>query len=219
MSLHVTVDLPIQLAVLEFEGIRVGRGDAAFAGLSACAARCRAETDTTAPGAVPGIETARTLFRTLGIDPTRRRPSSEAMLRRALKDQSLPQVNDLVDVGNWCSLDSLLPLGVYDRDRVRGGVVLRQGRPGESYAAISNRDINLDRRYLLADDEGPFGSPMTDSKRTCVTEATTNAAVFIYAPADFPTTRLEEHAGAFSERVERCCGGRTAVSRIERGRS
>ncbi len=215
----VTLDLPIRIGVLEFEGIRIDDGHEAFDGLTACAARHRADAiarGTSTPGAVPGVGHARVLFHTLGIDATRRRPSSEALLNRALKDKPLPRVNTLVDVGNWCSLDFLLPLGVYDRDKLRGTIALRAGRPGEAYEAIGDKVVNLAGRFLLADDDGPFGSPMTDSRRTCVSAATQNALVLIYAPSDYDFGRLDTQARVFAERVERCCGGRTArISLVE----
>ena len=152
--------------------------------------------------------------RTSRAAATKRRPSSEALLNRALKGKSLPRINSLVDTGNWCSLDFLLPLGLYDAGRVQGGVTLRRGREGEGYRAIGDRDINLAGRYLLADDEGSFGSPLTDSLRTAVTVATTEAVVLIYATLAYPPPTLAAHAQAMAGRVTTCCGGRTVENRL-----
>ncbi len=215
--LEVTIDLPIRMPVLVFDGLRVDGNEAAHRELVACGARYRAGADQRgehAPGSVEGVEHARDLFHALGIDPTKRRPSSEALLNRALKGKSLPRINSLVDVGNWCSLDFLLPLGLYDAARIRGGVTLRRGREGEGYRAIGDRDINLAGRYLLADDEGPFGSPLTDSLRTAVTVETTEAVVLIYAPLAYPQPPLAAHAQTMAERVTTCCGGRAVENRV-----
>ena len=54
------------------------------------------------------------MYRRFGVDPTKTRPSSEALLRRVRKGDALPRVNNLVDVINWCSLESQLPFGLYD---------------------------------------------------------------------------------------------------------
>ncbi|MBI3539693.1 MAG: hypothetical protein HY076_05420, partial [Candidatus Eisenbacteria bacterium] len=74
------------------------------------------------PADIPGVAETRALFHQLDMDPTKTRPSSEALLRRVLQGKGLPRVNAAVDVCNLCSLDHQLPLGLYDRDLVRGSV-------------------------------------------------------------------------------------------------
>ena len=125
----------------------------------------------------------RTLFKRVGLDPTKTRPSSEALLRRIRRGDALPRINTLVDVINWCSLESQLPFGLYDADRIRGGVTLRLGAPGESYAGIRKDDVHVGGRLTLADADGPFGNPTSDSARTMVTVDTTRALVVVFAPA------------------------------------
>ena len=78
------------------------------------------------------IAAVRTMYKRVGIDPTKRRPSSEALLRRVRKGQPLPRINSMVDVCNWCSLEFQLPYGLYDASRIQGDVMLRIGRGGES---------------------------------------------------------------------------------------
>jgi DNA/RNA-binding domain of Phe-tRNA-synthetase-like protein len=211
--LTLTLTLPILAALIEIEGVTVGAGGAAAAELEACARGWReraAAHGWASPGAVPGIDAARALFRALGIDPTKRRPSSEALLHRALRGHAMPAINPLVDAGNAWSLEHLLPLGLYDGDAIRGDVVLRRGGPGDVYEAISGARLDLDGRYLLADEDGPFGSPITDSKRTAVTTGTTRAAIVVYAPPAYGAARLREGADDLVRRVARLCGGRAA---------
>src|SRR6185436_10903063 len=74
---------------------------------------------------IPGVAETRALFHQLDVDPTKTRPSSEALLRRVLQGRGLPQVNAAVDVCNLCSLEDQLPLGLYDRDLVRGSIRVR----------------------------------------------------------------------------------------------
>ncbi|HEY8477204.1 MAG TPA: phenylalanine--tRNA ligase beta subunit-related protein, partial [Chloroflexota bacterium] len=88
------------------------------------------------PGQIPGLEPARALYRAVGEDPTKRRPSSEALLRRLLRGDDLYRVNTLVDVGNWCSVEFLLPISVLDLGQTEGAIVVRRGAPGEAYQAI-----------------------------------------------------------------------------------
>jgi DNA/RNA-binding domain of Phe-tRNA-synthetase-like protein len=208
--IDLTIMLPIRLAVIEIDGVRVNDDGTGFERLDACAqairARCRS-IGATSPSEVDGVQIARELFRSLGIDPTKRRPSSEALLKRVLSGKPMPRVNTLVDVGNWCSLDFLLPLGLYDAERIVGAVSLRRGEPGDGYEAIGDKIMNLEGRYLLADADGPFGSPITDSRRTAVNENTTRSAVFLYAPIEYDESRLDAQAHTMAERIVDICSG------------
>lgn len=146
-----------------------------------------------APGEIDGLAPARELYRAFGIDPTRTRPSSEALLRRVLQGKGLPRILNAVDVCTLCSLRFLLPIGLYDAGCVRGEVVLRRGRPGESYPGIRKDDVHLDGRPTLADAEGPFGNPTSDSLRTSVTPGTRALAMVIFAPSSCSRERLAAH--------------------------
>jgi len=147
----------------------------------------------------------RTMYKRAGIDPTKTRPSSEALLRRVRRGDELPRVNSLVDVVNWCSLESRLPFGLYDADRIHGSVELRLGRPGEEYAGIRKDTVHVTGRLTLADDRGPFGNPTSDSARTMVTEATTRVLVVIFAPVSIPPAVVDRVAATTAERIAEYC--------------
>jgi len=129
------------------------------------------------------VAAVRTMYKRVGLDPTKTRPSSEALLRRVRKGDPLPRINTLVDVCNWCSLEFQLPYGLYDAAHVEGDIELRLGREGESYPGIRKDDVHVAGRLTLADARGPFGNPTSDSARTMVTTATTSAIVVVFAPA------------------------------------
>ncbi|HXE80583.1 MAG TPA: phenylalanine--tRNA ligase beta subunit-related protein [Vicinamibacterales bacterium] len=148
----------------------------------------------------------RAMYRRTGLDPTRRRPSSEALLRRVLKGEPLPRINTAVDICNWCSLEFQLPYGLYDLDRVEGGVILRYGGEGESYPGIRKDDVHVAGRMTLADDRGPFGNPTSDSARTQVTTATTRILTVVFSPADFPRPELERVLDLTSGRLREFTG-------------
>ncbi len=145
----------------------------------------------------------RAMYWRVGIDPTKRRPSSEALLRRVLRGDSLPRVNTLVDVCNWCSLEFQLPYGLYDAQRLDGPVELRLGRPGEQYTGIRKDAVHVGERLTLADSIGAFGNPTSDSARTMVTPATRRALAVIFAPRDLPASVLEGAVQATSARATR----------------
>jgi DNA/RNA-binding domain of Phe-tRNA-synthetase-like protein len=152
----------------------------------------------------PGITAAvRGMYRAFGVDPTKTRPSSEALLRRVRKGEPLPRVNSAVDVINWCSLETRLPFGLYDADRIDGAVSVRLGHPGESYPGIRKDDVHVAGRLVVADGQGAFGNPTSDSLRTAVTGATTGLVIVVFAPSalaaevgtralDLTTTRLAQ---------------------------
>jgi DNA/RNA-binding domain of Phe-tRNA-synthetase-like protein len=150
----------------------------------------------------------RTMYKRVGIDPTKTRPSNEALLRRVRKEQPLPRVNSFVDVINWCSVELQLPYGLYDRRHIRGAVTMRLGREGEEYAGIRKDSVHLAGRIALIDDEGPFGNPTSDSARTMVTPATTDGLVVVFAPLEIDRTRLSRVLELTAERIALICGGR-----------
>jgi DNA/RNA-binding domain of Phe-tRNA-synthetase-like protein len=136
------------------------------------------------------IAAVRTMYKSVGLDPTKTRPSSEALLRRVRRGDALPRINSMVDVCNWCSLEFQLPYGLYDAARIEGDVALRIGRDGESYPGIRKDDVNVGGRITLVDTTGPFGNPTSDSARTMVTTATTRALLVVFAPREVDARHL-----------------------------
>jgi DNA/RNA-binding domain of Phe-tRNA-synthetase-like protein len=151
-------------------------------------------------------EEVRTMYKRVGIDPTKRRPSSEALLRRVLKGDPLPRINSVVDVCNWCSVEFQLPYGLYDADRIEGDVTLRIGRDGESYPGIRKDDVHVGGRITLADAIGPFGNPTSDSARTMVTTATSRVLVVVFAPRSVAPGRLDEVVDITARRMHEYAG-------------
>lgn len=161
----------------------------------------------------PDIDAARTMYKRVGIDPTKRRPSSEALLRRVLKGDPLPRVNSMVDVCNWCSFEFQLPYGLYDASLIEGDVTLRIGLPGESYPGIRKDDVNVGGRIALVDARGPFGNPTSDSARTMITPATTRALLTIFAPITVEPARLSRVLDVTAERMREYTGA-TTIDRL-----
>jgi DNA/RNA-binding domain of Phe-tRNA-synthetase-like protein len=149
----------------------------------------------------------RTMYKRVGLDPTKTRPSNEALLRRVRKGQTLPRVNSLVDVINWCSVEFQLPYGLYDRANIVGPIALRLGRAGEEYAGIRKDAVHVAGRLALVDAHGPFGNPTSDSARTMVTTSTRDALIVVFAPADIAASRLGQVLDATAQRIGEIAGG------------
>ena len=152
----------------------------------------------------------RTMYKKVGIDPTKTRPSSEALLRRVRKGDALPRINSAVDIVNWCSLEFQLPYGLYDAAKIAGAVTMRRGREGEKYAGIRKDDVNVGGRITVADETGPFGNPTSDSARTMVTHETTELLVVIFAPREVPRAHVERAMSATEDRLALITGGSRA---------
>jgi DNA/RNA-binding domain of Phe-tRNA-synthetase-like protein len=152
------------------------------------------------------IVAVRTMYKRVGLDPTKTRPSSEALLRRVRRGDSLPRINSMVDVCNWCSLEFQLPYGLYDWAKIGGDVELRIGRDGESYPGIRKDDVHVTGRITLADAIGPFGNPTSDSARTMVTTVTTGALLVVFAPREVDARHLTVVLDTTSSRMSEFTG-------------
>jgi len=142
-------------------------------------------TQAAKSGDVGSIGRARELYRRYGTDPTRTRPSSEALLRRMRKGEPMPRINSLVDVANALSLQLQVPVGLYDLGKVAGEeLVIRLGLKGESYEGIGKERVNVEGRICVADAEGACGNPTADSARTMITTATESAAWIYFLPVN-----------------------------------
>ena len=150
----------------------------------------------------------RTMYKRVGIDPTKTRPSSEALLRRVRKGDALPRINSMVDVCNWCSFEFQLPYGLYDAGHIEGDVTMRLGRDGESYPGIRKDEVHVAGRIAMADAKGPFGNPTSDSARTMVTTATTRAMLVVFAPRDIEPRRLTHVIDVTAQRMQEFTGCR-----------
>ena len=93
--------------------------------------------------------------------------------------KGLPQINAVVDAINLASVESRLPIGLYDLAHVTGEIVFRAGRATETYKGIGKYDLNLEGLPVFCDAAGPHGSATSDSERTMVTAATTQVLAII----------------------------------------
>src|SRR5881409_3936202 len=74
------------------------------------------------------VETTRKAYKALGKDPARYRGSAEALLRRVVAGKGLPRINAVVDIINLVSVESRLPVWLYDLEHANGNIVFRAGR-------------------------------------------------------------------------------------------
>jgi len=192
----------VTLGILTVDGATVRENDEQLgAALEKAAQQIRA-------GSEPDVVPSRNMYKRLGIDPTKTRPSSEALLRRVRKGNPLPRINSLVDISNWCSVELQWCYGLYDLSTVVPPIELRRGRAGEEYPGIRKDAVHLEGRPALVDASGPFGNPTSDSARSMVTPATTTAMYVIFAPAGTPRDRIDRALTLTAARAAEFTGAR-----------
>ncbi|WP_010630547.1 B3/B4 domain-containing protein [Sporolactobacillus vineae] len=156
---------------------------------------------------VPGVSEWRAVFRKVGTDPSRYRPSQEALLRKIRRDGQPHQIHSAVDLNNFFSVQYGIPLGIYDLDRVKLPVQLKIGGAEDRYDGLNGRVMHMENKIVSADSAGAFGSPIVDSKRTCVTEKTKNALQIVYLRPSMSAQEARKLAARTAEMFTQVHGG------------
>ncbi len=204
-----------RIGVLLLDGVVNGPGDPALdRETDESCGKLREKYSGHKPAEIEALDRARRLYRRTGVDPTRERPSSERLLRRTLKGQAPVKINNLVDCINLVSLELQCPLGLYDLESLAAPVEIRIGRPGEHFRGIHDRIVNLEGKPVAADQDGPFGNPSYDSRRTRVGTGTTRAMVLCWAPLETPLKYIRKVQEEVGRRTGQYCQASTGESCI-----
>lgn len=150
---------------------------------------------------IPGVKGSRAAYKVFGRNPGRYRVSSEALLRRVRRGDALYTINSVVDVNNLLSIESGLSVGSYDLDQIHGTITFRKAEKGEGYTGIGKDFLDMENMLVLADEEGIFGSSMSDSTRAMVKEQTKNVLLVLYCfEKDIDLLALLEKAQVYFQR-------------------
>jgi DNA/RNA-binding domain of Phe-tRNA-synthetase-like protein len=134
----------------------------------------------------PGFAFSRRLYKSFRVDPTKHRPSSEALWRRLRDRNDFPAVNPLVDLTNLLSLKFQVCYGLYDLERVHGPVRITLGDAGDQYQGIRKETLNFAGKIVLRDDLGAFGNPSADSQRASVLPSSLDVLQVLFFHPDDP---------------------------------
>lgn len=206
--MNISIEIPgVQLGVIEVEGVRVVPASAELAReMDVVCERLRRELTVEQVAELASIREVRAMFRAWGVDPARYRPSGEALLRRVVQGKGLYRVSNVVDINNLGSIETGWPYGSYDSAKVEPPVSFRLGLAGEKYEGIGKRIWHLEGQPVLTDRQGPFGSPISDSARTMITEATSAVLAVIFVPASSAGATLDQAVEQHARRLERFVG-------------
>ena len=153
----------------------------------------------------PGVEATRRVYRACGKDPSRYRPSSEALIRRVVQGKDLYQIDTLVDLINLASMKYGYSIGGFDADKFEGDTLtLGVGRKDEPYEGIGRGVLNIEGMPVYRDAKGGVGTPTSDNERTKMTLETTHLVVLING-YDGNRERVADNARFIQELIRKYC--------------
>lgn len=129
---------------------------------------------------IASIEATRHAYRRCGKDPSRYRPSGEALVRRTLQGKDLYQVDTAVDLINLASIAYGYSIGGFDCDKIEGDTLtLGIGKEGEPYEGIGRGQLNICGLPVYRDAIGGIGTPTSDHERTKMSLNTTHLLALV----------------------------------------
>lgn len=158
----------------------------------------------------PNLRAYRDFFWRIGIDPTKVRPSAEALIRRILHGNPLPKINTLVDAYNLASIETAISLAAFDEDRLKGQLLMRMARVGESFLGIGmSHPISLrGGEIIITDSERLIAIyPYRDAEHSKVTKRTTKVLILVCGVPGISGELLEAAGQLAVDYIKRFCGG------------
>lgn len=208
--MNITIELPgVRIGIVEADNVTVAPANAELLDeMGRECARLQKKFTVESLAEANAVIAVRAMFRGWGMDPSKYRPSSEALLRRVVQGKGLYNISNVVDLSNLGSIETAWPYGVYNRAAISGETRLRLGVAGEKYEGIGKRVWHLEGRPVLADASGPFGSPISDSTRTQVRQGVSAVLTVIYVPANTTDADVNQAAENQAQRLKTYAGAK-----------
>lgn len=129
---------------------------------------------------MPSIEATREMYKRCGKDPSRYRPSGEALVRRTLKGNDLYRVSTVVDLINLASIAYGYSISGLDGDKIKGErLTLGIGCESEPYEGIGRGTLNIAGMPVWRDETGGIATPTSDNERTKIDLCTTRLVCIV----------------------------------------
>jgi DNA/RNA-binding domain of Phe-tRNA-synthetase-like protein len=157
------------------------------------------------------IKSWREAYRSFGAKPSEFRSSIEAMVRRALRNDPLPAINALVDIGNVVSLRHLVPVGGHAIDVVEDNIELRLASGGEDFIPFGSDELEhpLPGEIIFAEGNIVLTRRWTwrQAKHTLTLLGTRSIEFNADGLPPVPATEIEQACKEIVELVRQFCGG------------
>jgi DNA/RNA-binding domain of Phe-tRNA-synthetase-like protein len=157
------------------------------------------------------VRNYRDFYWKLGVDPTKTRPAGEALVRRVLRGNELPNISTVVDAYNLASAKTMVPMSGFDRDRIAPPLQVRFARNGEAFTGIGMKaPISLKENMLVLADKKQVLCiyPYRDSDKTKITLETTNATIVGYGAPGILQNQLREAVTTALSLIKQSSGGK-----------
>jgi len=168
----------------------------------------------------PRVKSWREAYRSFGARPGEFRSSIEAMARRALRNDPLPSINALVDIGNAVSLRYLIPTGGHSIDVLTQDISLRPAKGDETFIPFGSDEPEspLPGEIIFVEGNTVLTRRWTWRQANhTLTLPTTKAIEYnIDGLPPIPLSEVDEVCRQVMELVRRFCGGRTRCEIITR---
>lgn len=161
---------------------------------------------------IPQILSTREAYKTLGKEPSRYRPSAEALHRRLIKGNEVYQISNLVDTINLASLITGYSIGGYDENTIEGDIVFDSGDAKTKYQAIGRGIMNIEKLPVFYDEKGAFGSPTSDSTRTMTREKTKKLLLIVLNLGGHPN--FDAELEIICDKITKYCSGKNIEIKI-----
>lgn len=165
----------------------------------------------------PTVRAFRDFYWKLGIDPTKTRPSGEALLRRVLHGDELPRISAVVDAYNLASTKTILPISGFDVDLLNQPFHVRFAKNGEAFTGIGmDKPITLTEQMLVLADQKQVLCiyPYRDTDLTKITMQTRNAMIIVYGVPRIGEQVLKEAAETTLDYIILVSQGKTGTTKV-----
>lgn len=162
------------------------------------------------------VRAYRDFYWKLNIDPTKTRPSGEALLRRVLNGSELPSISTIVDAYNLASMQTIIPISGFDRDCLNPPFHIRFAK-NETFTGIGMTEPILltDKMLVLTDEKQVLCVyPDRDSDYTKITAQTEHAVIIGYGAPRIGQEQLKEAVERTLEYIKRISCGEIETVKI-----
>ena len=162
----------------------------------------------------PTFRAYRDFFWRVGIDPTKNRPAAEALIRRILHDNPIPNINTVVDAYNLASIKTEIALAAFDLQELQGNLVMRFANREEKFLGIGmGKPMDLEGKEVVISDDQKLVAiyPHRDADRSKVTEKTRNILLLVCGVPGITKDMLVQAATVAIEYITRFCHGKGRI--------